>query len=383
MLRKKIKNDILYAIPLNTLFIYTPAHYLHAINTFPSMSSQALRKLLKYFDTPEEIWKSSPSTLKASGISEKMIESILLHRPSIDINAQWNILESSAIRLITVEDAAYPLLLKEIHNPPFILYTRGNFDYNSKPLITIVGSRHASPYGERVAQVFASELTAAGIAVASGLAFGIDKAAHIGTLETHGTTIAVLGNSLDNTSIAPHSHLPLAHAIISQGGALLSEYPPITNATPFTFPARNRILAGISAGTIVIEAARKSGSLITARYALESNREVFAVPGSIFSDASQGPHDLIRSGAKIATSIQDILEEVQPIIHPAQTSTTQPSNLSADEEHIYALLSGEPLHIDKILKTTTLETSQVQSVLVFLEVKGHIKNMGGMHYIRL
>lgn len=347
------------------------------------MSSQALRKLLKYFDTPEEIWKSSSSTLKASGISEKILESILLHRPSIDIDERWNTLKSSAIQLITVEDITYPSLLKEIHNPPFILYTRGNFDYNSKPLITIVGSRHASPYGERVAQVFAQELTAAGIAVASGLAFGIDKAAHKGTLEAHGTTVAVLGNSLDDASIAPHSHLPLAHAIINQGGALLSEYPPVTNATPFTFPARNRILAGISAGTIVIEAARKSGSLITARYALESNREVFAVPGSIFSDASQGPHDLIRSGAKIATSIQDILEEVSLYTQHAGASTSQPSNLSTDEERIYALLSSEPLHIDKILKTTTLETSQVQSVLAFLEVKGRIKNMGGMHYIRL
>lgn len=361
----------------------TPFHYLHALNTVPNIGSQTIRDLLEYFDTPEEIWKASSQALKASGLTDKSIEALRATSTTLDIRAEWEKLEASAITLITEEDTAYPLLLKEIHNPPFIIYKRGSFDWNSQPLITIVGSRHATPYGTRVAKVFAQELVAAGISVASGLAFGIDSAAHTGTLEAQGHTVAVLGNSLDDASIAPKSHLPLAKAILHQSGALLSEYPPVMTATPFTFPARNRILAGISQGVIVIEAAKRSGSLITARFALESNREVFAVPGSIFSDASQGPHALIRSGAKIATGIQDILEELQL----QRTSLSEPFTpsiaLSPIEEKLYAVLSIEPLHIDKILKTTTLDTSQVQSTLVFLEVKGLIKNIGGMHYIRI
>jgi DNA processing protein len=361
----------------------TPYHYLHALNTIPQIGSQALRKLLDYFDTPEEIWRASSGALKASGINEKLIALFLEKRALIDIDKEWEKLESSAITLITEDDTAYPTLLKEIHNPPFILYKRGVFDWNSKPLITIVGSRHSTPYGERVAEVFAQELVTAGCGVASGLAFGIDSSAHKGTLSASGDTVAVLGNSLDNASISPKAQLPLAKAILHQSGALLSEYPPETSATPYTFPARNRILAGISQGTIVVEAAEKSGSLITARYALEFNREVFAVPGSIFSDASAGPHNLLRSGAKIATSIQDILEELQPRKTPLSITSAPSIPLSLDEKTIFDILSNEPTHIDRILKTTTLETSQVQSTLVFLEVKGLIKNIGGMHYIRL
>lgn len=360
-----------------------PLQYLHALNTIPQVSSKAMRKLLDYFDTPEEIWKASPASLRASKISEKALASILERRGNINLTEEWDKLESARIRMIIEDDSDYPTLLKEINDPPFIIYKRGNFDWNTKPLIAIVGSRHASAYGERVAEVFAQELVAAGIGVVSGLAFGIDSATHKGTLEAHGNTVAVLGNSLDDASISPKTNLPLAHAILNQDGALLSEYPPVTNAAAHTFPARNRIIAGMTQGTIVIEAAKRSGSLITARLALEYNREVFAVPGSIFSDASQGPHALIRSGAKIATSIQDILEELQPQ-KAMSASPDHPSiQLSADEEKLLPVFSANPLHIDKILKTTTLETSQVQSALMLLEMKGVIKNIGGMHYIRL
>lgn len=363
--------------------ILTPYHYLHALNTIPQVSSQAMRKLLEYFDTPEEIWKASPAALRASKVGEKPLAAILGRKAGIDIYKEWEKLEASGIELMTEDDPNYPMLLKEIHNPPFILYVRGAVDYNSKPLIAIVGSRHATPYGERVAGVFAQELVAAGIGVVSGLAFGIDSFAHRGALEAQGDTIAVLGNSLDDASLYPKGNIPLAHGILNQGGTLLSEYPPATQASAYTFPARNRIIAGITQGTIVIEAAKRSGSLITARLALEYNREVFAVPGSIFSDASQGPHTLIRSGAKIATSIQDILEELRPQSVAATTTHHPSAQLSTDEEKLVPLFSSEPLHIDKILKTTTLETSQAQSALMLLEIKGVVKNIGGMHYIRL
>ena len=361
----------------------TPHHYLHALNTVPQVSPTILRKLLEYFDTPEAIWKASPAALGASKIGEKALAAILAKRAGIDIAQEWERLETSGITMLTEEDLAYPQLLKETHNPPFLLYMRGSFESNSKPLIAIVGSRHATAYGLRVAETFAKELSAAGIGVVSGLAFGIDSAAHRGALEAHGDTIAVLGNSLDDASIYPKGNAALARGILAQGGALFSEYPPVTKATTFTFPARNRIIAGISQGTIVVEAADRSSSPITARLALETNREVSAVTGSIFSDASQGPHTLIRSGAKIATSIQDILEELRPHTAVSQASASPPVPLPPDEAKIFSFLSAEPLHIDKILKTTTLETSQVQSALMLLEMKGIIKNIGGMHYIRL
>lgn len=357
--------------------------YLHALNKIPGLGSQAMRKLLAYFDNPESAWNSSFSELRSAGIGEKLANAIIRQRPTINIQKAWDSLDQSGISLITMDDEEYPILLKEIHNPPSILYKRGQYDWNSKPIITIVGSRHCTPYGERVALKFANELVSSGFCVASGLAFGIDAAAHKGALEAHGPTIAVLGNSLDDASIAPRTHLPLAQNILQHQGALLSEYPPLTNATPSTFPARNRILAGISQGTIVVESASKSGSLITARFALEFGREVFAVPGSIFSEASAGPHELIRKGAKITGSIKDILEEIKPQIQTFSQPTKPDISLSPEETKLFSCISPDPVHIDKILKTTTLETSQVQSILVLLEMKGLVKNIGGMNYIRL
>jgi DNA processing protein len=360
---------------------FSPLHYIHALNTVPSIRT-ALPALLEYFDTPESIWTASDSHLKASGLGAKGRELFLAKRNSLSLEDEWHKLTLAHITLITQEDARYPKLLKEIHQPPVSLYARGECDMN-RPVVAIVGSRHNSEYGTRVTERFVSELVASGITVASGLAFGIDSIAHTATLREHGTTIAVLGNSLDDASISPKSHLPLAHDIIRSDGLLLSEYPPATSATPYSFPARNRILSGISLGTIVIEAAAKSGSLITARFSLEQNREVFAVPGSIFSEGSLGPHQLIRSGAKIATSIQDILEELTPHTHRSVQSISPPDNLSPEETLLYNLLSPEPLHIDKILKATTLKATQIQSSLVILEIKGLIKNIGRMHFIKL
>lgn len=360
----------------------SPQRYLHALNTIPGVTPQGLRALLEHFDTPEAIWKASPAAIRASGIKEKTTESIITSRPRIDIEKTWSKLGSHDISVVIETDPQYPSLLKEIPTPPPILYKRGAFDLGSKPFVTIVGSRHSTPYGEQVARSFAGQLVTAGICVASGLAFGIDSAAHQGVLEAHGDTVAVLGNGLDDTSVSPKAQLSLATSIVRSGGALLSEYPPGTSATPYTFPARNRILAGMSLGTVVIEAAEKSGSLITARYALEFNREVFAVPGSIFSEASQGPHALIRSGAKIATNISDILEELRPQLTPAKNETLPSVILSPEEKILFDAITREPAHIDKILKTTTLDTSTAHSALVFLEMKGVVKNIGGMHYIR-
>lgn len=361
--------------------------YLHALHKVPHIGPTRIRTLLAAFGTPEAAWKASRQELsQCEGWGKKLVESFLSERDHISPEAEWEQLEQLDIRIVPEYDPAYPALLKEIPSPPYVLYTRGNFDLNRFPLVTIVGSRRCTDYGFRVARQLASDLASAGVCVVSGMAFGIDAAAHRGALDVQGPTVAVLGNSLDDASLSPQEHLGLAHTIIKNNGLLLSEYPPVTAPTKGSFPARNRIMAGMSLGTVVVEAARRSGTLITSRLALEFNRDVFAVPGSIFSEASSGPHQLLRSGAKIVTGVADILEELRLNQHSKNEYDDSPStpqtDLSSDEQALLAILSTEPLHIDKILKLTTLDTSAAGAVLAFLEMKGLVKNLGGMHYIK-
>lgn len=357
--------------------------HLHAINTISGIGPTRMQALLDTLGTPEQIWNASTEALQQAGLSQKIAEQLIAKRKTSSPEALWSEMEKHSIQALHRDDPNYPMLLKEIPQAPFIIYTRGSISLNAAPLVTIVGSRRHTPYGKRVADRLARDLAAAGICVVSGLALGIDGVAHRGALEAGGTTVAVLGNSLDDASIAPRSHLSLAHSVIHHG-ALVSEYPPVTAANRTTFPARNRIMAGMSLGSVIVEAAEKSGTLITARMTLDFNREVFAVPGSIFSEASLGPNRLIRSGAKVITSVSDILEELslgQTSLFQAQQ--TRLVSFSPEEEKIMHALSGEPLHIDKIVKMTTLDTSIVGSTLAFLELKGMVKNIGGMNYVRM
>ena len=291
-------------------------------------------------------------------------------------------MEKVGIKMVVITDPEYPTLLKEIANPPYIIYTRGNLDLNSAPMISIVGSRKFTAYGSQVASTFAKDLARAGIIVVSGMALGIDAIAHQGTLSAGGQTVAVLGDGLDDESIHPKNNFNLAKDIM-ENGALVSEFPFGTPPLAFNFPTRNRIIAGLSLGTLVVEAGEKSGTLITSSLALEFNREVFAVPGSIFSTQSLGTNDLIKKGAKVVTSVKDILEELnlgtnqipKPIL---------PKNFESDEEKIImSLLSTEPVHIDNISKLSKLSVSQVSSCLSMMEIKGYVKNIGGQNYISL
>lgn len=360
-----------------------PHVYLHALNTIPTFGSSKIRSLIHQFGTPEAVWKTSQHMLLEAGLQEKTIDRFLDSRNKIHPEEKWEQLEKHNITLLVETDPNYPSLLTEIPHPPYILYRRGEADLNNLPLITLVGSRRCTPYGKRVAYQLAKDFVQAGIGVVSGLALGIDAASHEGALHAQGLTIAVLGNSLDDHSIAPRSNFALAQSILSHSGALLSEYPPVTSASPYTFPARNRIMAGMTLGTVVVESTEKSGTLITAQMALEYNREVFAVPGSIFSEASSGPNHLIRSGAKIVTSVADVLEELNLSSHPKSSTSAASENLSPEEAALLRLLSHEPLHIDNILKATTLDTSRANSTLTLLELKGLAKNIGAMTYIKL
>jgi DNA processing protein len=292
-------------------------------------------------------------------------------------------METENISAFSIKDDQYPALLKQIPDCPYIIYMKGNLDCLKLPLVAVVGSRKLTEYGKQAAQILSRDLANSGICVVSGLAFGIDACAHQGALEAKGKTIAVLGNSLDAESIAPRNNFQLAEEILENDGLLISEFPIKTTAAIWTFPSRNRIMAGMSLGTLVVEAAEKSGSLITANLALDYNREVFAVPGSIFSPQSIGTHQLIKSGAKLVACNADILQELKIEQNPQINLEKIDLELSPEEKIVYAILSYESLHVDTITKITKLETATISSTLSLLEIKGLTKNIGGQNYIKL
>ena len=358
--------------------------YLNALNKINGIGPQKIKMLLDFFGSAENVWKANCGQLKESRINDSVVEKIIEERDKINPDKEWENLEKESIAIVTFQDDSYPKLLKEISNPPYMLYVKsvdgGTYDFNSSPLITIVGSRKYTNYGKQAAENFARELARAGIAVVSGLALGIDSFAHRGALEGGGKTIAVLGSSLEDQNIGPRTNFELSRDIM-ESGALVSEFPVGVTSIPGNFPARNRLMAGMTLGTLVIEAAVDSGSLITASLALEFNREVFALPGSVFSPQSEGANKLIKSGAKLVANIADILEELNIEQIKAAEKVKKIIPASAEEEIILKNLSHEPTHIDKIMKLTKLEASVASSTLAIMEMKGMVKNIGGQNYI--
>ncbi len=363
--------------------------YLHALRILPGrIGSKTLERLVDHFGSGEYIWHASENDiLFSSDIDPGIKDAIINGRKHIDPEKEWAKLAESNIAVLGKNDPLYPRLLRKIPDAPYILYTRGAYDWASdRPMIAVVGSRKHSPYGEQAAYHLANDLTRAGFVVVSGLAFGIDSLSHKAALEAQGETIGVLASGITDSDITPHSHVPLAKRVMEHG-ALVSEFPPGTAVMKGNFVTRNRIIAGLCLGSLVIEASEKSGSLITAELALDYNREVFAIPGSIFSPASAGTNSLIKKGAKIVSGVQDILEEFPKcnLQHLAKKTpnTGAPPGLSNEEKKILSFLSHEPLHVDKIIKATTLETATTNSLLILLEIKGLVRNIGGMNYIKL
>lgn len=360
--------------------------YLNALNKINGVGPQKMRRLINYFGQPELIWQADLEELKASQIGNSIAEKILAERGQINPDQEWEKLQKEGIQIITWDDLEYPLLLKEINHPPYLVYKKGNLPalggFNSAPMISIVGSRKYTSYGSQVAYSFAKDLAQAGIMVVSGMALGIDSIAHRGALDAGGKTIAVLGNSLDDKNLYPKNNFNLSREIM-ESGALISDYPIETQASEFTFPARNRIIAGLSLGTLVVEAGEKSGTLITSELALEFNREVFAIPGSIFSAQSVGTNSLIKKGARMVTSVKDILEELDLSADKIAKPVTNKNPETKEEAIILQFLSADPVHIDNISKMSKLSPSAVASTLVMLEIKGWAKNIGGQNYIIL
>lgn len=281
------------------------------------------------------------------------------------------------IQKIDFGDKNYPELLKKIPDPPKVLYFRGELK-KDEPCFGVVGTRRYSPYGKQATLDIVGDLAQAGVVIVSGLAPGIDTFAHIACLEKGGKTIAILGTGLDKKSIYPQSNLKLAEEIVKSGGCLLSELEPRIHGSKITFPKRNRIISGISQGVLVVEAKQKSGSLITANYAFGQNRKVFAVPGPIYSSNSKGSNWLIKRGAKLVDSADDILQELN--LNAATRSQKYNENLTPEEKLVIQVLSEESLYVDKIIEKTKLNANIAVSTLSLLEIKGKIRNLGGNVY---
>jgi len=280
------------------------------------------------------------------------------------------------IKTISIKDKNYPKILKGIKDPPEILYLNGEI-LAEENCFAVVGTRRCSPYGKQMALEITGDLAEAGLTIVSGLAPGIDSFAHQATLERGKRTIAVLGTGIDEKSIYPRENLKLAQKIVESDGCLISEYPPRTHGSEFTFPQRNRIISGISLGVLIIEAKQKSGALITANWAKKQGRKVFAVPGPIHSLNSKGCHYLIKKGAKLVENVNDILKELNL---PVREGVEEITGETPEENLILEILKKETLDIDKIIEKTKLSAAKVASALAILEIKNKVRNLGGNIY---
>lgn len=353
--------------------------YCNAFNMIYEVGSVRLRKLLNYFPNLQTAWRADRSDFLSAGLEESVALKILEARPAIDPPAEFAKLGDLGIKLITFRDDEYPKLLREIPNPPVVLYILGELQPPDETAIAVVGTRKFSLYGKQVADDLVRDLVRAGLTIVSGLALGIDGLAHKAALFYSGRTIAVLASSVDN--IYPSSNRAIAEKILQGHGAIISEMPLGTPPLKHFFPHRNRIISGLSLGTVIIEAAADSGSLITARHALEQNRQVYAVPGSIYNPVSIGPNNLLKMGAKPVTQVNDILEDLNLKSIQQELIASEIIGENPEEHQILKFLTRQPQHFDQIAKGLSLPASTIASTLMILEMKGKVKNLGANQYV--
>jgi len=362
--------------------------FLAALTCFQPFGPKRLEKIGRSFTSWQKAFETNFQELAKTAIGEKVVDDFLKWRKDFDLEKFFSTLEKESIKTVTLEEDDYPKNLAQTYDPPPLIFYRGSMK-DEESLLAVVGSRKCTPYGERIIKTIVPPLVMAGLKIVSGLALGIDTLAHSATIEAGGRTLAVLGCGIDRASIYPPQNRPLAKRIVESGGCLLSEFPPMTPPLRQNFPRRNRIISGLSKGVLVAEAGEKSGSLITSRYALEEGREVFAVPGNIFSWQSQGPNRLIKEGAKPVLEAGDILEDLGIIIEGAAAENTQDkrakdwSGMSENERILMINLSSEPASIDELHRLSRLDMKIINSTLTILEIKGLAKNIGGGNYILL
>ncbi len=356
--------------------------YWLGFSYFAGIGPKRFALLRNYFGSAKKAWEASSQDLLKIGLEEKLVENFLKFRENFNLDSSFLRLREKKIECQTLVDKNYPENLKKIDNPPYVIFVKGEIKTQDELALAVVGTRRMTVYGREVTENLTQQLVASGLTIVSGLARGVDTVAHQTALQNKGRTIAVLACGLD--LIYPPENDKLAQQIVNGHGALVSEFPPGCQAVPGNFPARNRLISGLSLGTLVIEGAQDSGSLITARHAVSQGREVFAVPGPITSQNSAGPLWLIKEGAKLVERVEDILEELN-----IDVKMKNKACLSADrkirpenpeEEKILMIIKEEPKQIDEIVRETGMNVGQVMSLMTMMEMKGMVKNLGGMVY---
>lgn len=354
--------------------------HLIALCSIPALGPVTINRLLREFANPEAVFRAGAGALlRVEGISEKRAEAVVNFRGWDALEKDIERVEKDGARVVAHSAADYPEWLRQLgDDAPPVLYVKGSIQKEDRFALAVVGSRAASPYGRAITEKISSELGQMGFTVVSGLARGIDTAAHKGCLEGGGRTIGVLGCGIDVTYPAENRWL---YERAAASGAVLSEFPPGTRPLPANFPRRNRILSGLTLGVLVVEAAEKSGSLITARYALEQGKEVFSVPGNISSSVSRGTNDLIKQGARMVTGAGDIVEELAPQLRGfIKSRKKELSGLTVEERALCDIMSAEPRHIDELSRESGLPSSKALAVLLALELKGMVKQTGGKRF---
>lgn len=354
--------------------------YLLALHSTDGLGPVRLKGVLDYFGSPENAWNAPLAEFIPLGIPKNVLEKLKEKRKTLDPISYYQKIIKSGVKVLSLFDEGYPKLLKEIYDPPVIIFYRGEIDWNQR-CIAVVGTRKVTGYGRTVTEKITEQLCSSGLIIVSGLARGVDTIAHKTAVKNRGQTIAVLGGGVNN--IFPPENLSLAREIEEGYGAVISEFMPEYPSLPGNFPSRNRIIAGLSLATVVTEAAEDSGSLITARLALDYGREVFAVPGPITSSLSLGPASLIKDGARLLTSGQEIIEELG--IGKYQISNIKfqmPNDLSGEEKEVLEILEREEKHIDEIVREAGKPSAVISAVLIKLEIQGYIKSLGGGVYVK-
>ena len=357
--------------------------YWIAFNLIFARDLKLAKKVYDHFPSVRDVFHADKGDLISSGLTKEKIAKITSSRILEEALREIERIEKRNFRLITLEDESYPGYLREIFDPPFVLYCAGNVEVLEETSVSIVGSRRPSTYGRAVAEKLAEDLASRGVVVVSGLARGIDTLAHWGALNG-GKTVAVLGSGLEN--VYPRENASLFKKIVEKG-AVISEFPLDALPLSYHFPIRNRIISGLSLATIIIEAAKRSGSLISARLALEQNREVMAVPGNVTSDLSQGTNWLIKNGAKLVADWEDVVEELplpikEELLSQKEKKKSRPS-LKSEEKEIFELLKEDSLtHIDQLVEQSEFSVSEVLSILLNLELKDYISQHPGKYFLR-
>jgi DNA processing protein len=367
-----------------------------ALALTPRLGPTRARRLAEHFGGVQNIFKASLTELEATGIQTVSAQSLGTGQSMELAHDELGRVAASGVSVVCLDDSNYPSPLKQIYDPPLVLYVRGNVDTIAQPGIAVVGTRHPTPYGLGMAERLACDLASRGLVIFSGLARGVDAAAHRGAIHAKGKTVAVFGTGVD--IIYPKENTRITEQLLALGGALISEFPMNTFAAPQNFPIRNRIISGISIGVLVVEAAEYSGTRITSRCALEQNREVFAVPGNVTNKNSWGPNTLIKQGAKLTATWEDIWEELPTAVRlaltPASGDESQAgktaslfgeSELPPHERKILKLLKAdEATHIDEIVERLELDlsSSEIFAALFELELAGKVKQMPGKNFVK-